>query len=222
MAQGALGLPGIDWVDRKSPLVVALPLAGLMLGDQGFVAAFPVSDTDAAVEAIKAANEGVVIDEDGMIHLPMGDEGQEALLLPSKGYLIFGRNPSLVGGFDPSDLLAGAHLPPGTIAAEFNVDSMRAMIAMAMQGARQQIGSALAKAAEEGGQALDAESAGEVSNMVVGWLESLVANTRSIQLSLEVSGSHLVVHNHYLPVSGGALQSFLGAQKAPLQGGGFL
>jgi hypothetical protein len=212
MAQGVLGLPALDWIDRKSPLVIALPLEGMMLGDQGFVAAFPVSDTNAAIEAIKASVEGVEIDEDGMIHMPMGS-GKEIVLLPSKGYMISGRNPSLVGGFDPTDLLAGAHLPPGTIAVEFNVDSMRAMIGMGLQGARQQIGSVLARTAEEGGQALDAESAAEVSNLVVGWIQSLVANTRSIQLALEVSGTHLVVHNHYLPVSGSALQSFLGAQE---------
>jgi hypothetical protein len=212
MAQSMLGLPNLDWVDRKNPLVLALPLEGLMLGDQGFVGAFPVSDPDAAIEALKASGQEITTDEDGLIHMPLGGD-QEIVMVSSKGYLHLGRNPSLVGGFDPVDLLAGANLPPGTVAAEFNVDSMRAMIGMGLQGARQQIGTVLAQAAEEGGEEIDAEAAAQASNLVVNWIETLIANTRSIQLSLEVSGSHLVVHNRYLPVAGSGLQAFLREQK---------
>jgi hypothetical protein len=171
-----------------------------------------VADIDAAVAAMKSVVEGVVVDENGLIHVPTGDES-EMVLLPSNGYLLFGQNPNLVGGFDPTGLLSGDHLPPGTIAAEFNVDSMRAMIGMAMQGARQQIAAAIAKGAEEGGEAMDAETAAAASDMAIEWLEALVANTRSIQLALEVTDSHLIVHNHYLPVSGSVLEGFLHAQE---------
>jgi len=212
MAQGALGMPQFDWVDKKSPFVLALPLEGMMLGQNGFVGALPVSDVDAAVSAMKSAVEGVEVDENGLIHVPTGEQS-EMVLLPKNGYLVFGQNPNLVGGFDPTELLSGAHLPPGTIAAEFNVDSMRAMIGMAMQGARQNIAATIAQKAEEQGEALDAESAAAVANMGIEWVEALVANTRSVQLALELTDSHLIVHNHYLPVSGSALEGFLRAQK---------
>ena len=212
MAQGALGMPQFDWVDTKHPVVLALPLQGMMLGQNGFVGALPVADVDAAIAAMKSAVEGVEIDENGLIHVPTG-EGSELLLLPTNGYLVFGQNANLVGGFDPTGLLSGADLPPGTIAVEFNVDSMRAMIGMAMQGARQQIAGAIAKGAEQGGESMDAESAVAASDMAIEWLEALIANTRSVQLALEVTDSHLIVHNHYLPAAGSALEGFLRAQK---------
>ncbi len=212
MAQGALGMPQFDWVDTKHPVVLALPLQGMMLGQNGFVGALPVADVDAAIAAMKSAVEGVEIDENGLIHVPTG-EGSELLLLPTNGYLVFGQNANLVGGFDPTGLLSGVDLPPGTIAVEFNVDSMRAMIEMAMQGARQQIAGAIAKGAEQGGESMDAESAVAASGMAIEWLEALIANTRSVQLGLEVTDSHLIIHNHYLPTAGSTLEGFLRAQK---------
>ncbi len=212
MAQGALGLPQFDWIDKKSPVVLALPLEGLMLGQNGFVGALPVADIDAAIAAMKSAVEGVEVDENGLIHVPTGDQS-ETLFLPSNGYLVFGRNANLVGGFDPADLLSGAQLPPGTIAAEFNVDSMRAMIGMAVQGVRQQIAAGIASGAQDGGAALDEETVAAATDTVVGWIQALVANTRGIQLALEVTDNHLIIHNHYLPVSGSTLEGFLQAQK---------
>jgi len=213
MAQGALGMPQFDWVDKKSPVVLALPLEGMMLGQNGFVGALPVADVDAAIAALKSAVEGVEVDENGLIHVPTGEES-ETLLLPSNGYLVFGQNANLVGGFDPTGLLSGAQLPPGTIAAEFNVDSVRAMIGMAMQGARQQIAAGIA----EGGQDVDQETVNAVTDTIIGWVQALVANTRSVQLALEVTDSHLIVHNHYLPVSGSTLEGFLRAQEGGMPG----
>ncbi len=210
MAQGAMGMPDFDWVDRRNPVVLALPLEGMMLGQKGFVGALPVADVDAAIAAMKSAAEGVTVDENGLIHLPTGGES-ETLFLPSKGYLVFGQNANLIGGFDPTGLLSGAHLPPGTIAAEFNVDSMRAMIGMAIQGARQQIAAGIAAGAGEA--EVDQEAVAAVTDTVVGWIQSLVENTRSVQLALEVSDNHLIVHNHFLPVTGSTLQGFLRAQE---------
>ena len=46
MAQGMLGMPQFDWIDRKNPVVLALPLEGMMLGQNGFVGALPVADID--------------------------------------------------------------------------------------------------------------------------------------------------------------------------------
>jgi ribosomal protein L1 len=207
MAQGALGMPQFDWIDRKNPVVLALPLEGMMLGQNGFVGAIPVADIDAAIDAMKAAVEGVEVDENGIVHVPGGQS--EFLFLPSDGYLVFGQNPNLMGGFDASELLSGANLPPGTIAAEFNVDSMRAMIGMAMEGARQRVAAGIAEGAEEA----DEEAVAAVTDTVIGWLQDLVANTRSVQLALEVTDSHFIVHNHYLPAAGSTLEGFLGAQE---------
>ena len=212
MVASQIGLSHLDMIDGKNPLVVALPLQGMMLGQQGFIGAFPVSDVDAAVEEMKAAKEGVTVDENGLIHIPTG-ETTEMLLMRANGYLVFGQNANLVGGFDPGELLSGAHLPPGTIAAEFNVDSMRAMIGMTIEGARQSILNAVTQGAEAGGGAMDAEAAQAVSGTVVDWMQALVANTRAVQLSIEVTDNHLVVHNHYLPVADSTLGGFLKAQK---------
>jgi hypothetical protein len=212
MVGSQLGLHDLDMIDGKNPLVVTLPLQGMMLGQQGFVGAFPVSDVDAAVAAMKAAQEGVTIDENGLLHIPMGEQ-PEILLLPSDGYLIYGQNANLVGGFDPDDLLSGAHLPPGTIAAEFNVDSMRAMIGMTLEGARQSIAGAVTQGAEQGGESIDAETAEALTGTIVEWMQALVANTRAVQLSVQVTDRHLVVHNHYLPVADSTLGGLLKAQK---------
>jgi hypothetical protein len=211
MAQSAMGMPELDWIDKKNPVVLALPLEGMMLGQNGFVGAFPVADVDAAVAAMKSSVEGVEIDENGLIHVPAGDA--ETLFFPSNGYLVFGRNPNLIGGFDPAGLLAGAHLPPGTIAAEFNVDSMRAMIGMAVEGARQKLAAGIAEGAQASGEGLDSETVTAVTDTMIGWIQTLVANTRSIQIAFEVTDSHLIVHNHYVPVSGSTLEGFLRAQE---------
>lgn len=207
-----LGLGSLDRIDGAKPLVVALPLQGMMLGDQGFVGAFPVADVEATIAAMKSGKQGVFVDENGLIHVPMG-EAPELLLLPSKGYLLYGHNPNLIGGFDPTELLSGAHLPRGTIAAEFNADPLRAMIGMGMEGARQALAGVIAQGAEKGGRALDAETTAALANTIVGWAAALVDNTRSIQLSLQVSDKHLVVHNRYLPVEGSTLAALLQTQK---------
>ncbi len=211
MAQDATGMPDFDWVDRRNPVVLALPLEGMMLGQKGFVGALPVADVDAAIAAMRSAVEGVTVDENGLIHLPTGGEN-ETLFLPTKGYLVFGQNANLIGGFDPTDLLSGAHMPPGTIAAEFNVDSMRAMIGMALQGLRQQVAAGIAAGAGEGNEAVTEEAVTAIADTVVGWIQSLVENTRSVQLALEVTDNHVIVHNHYLPASGSTLEGFLRAQ----------
>ena len=87
------------------------------------------------------------------------------------------------------------------------------MIGMAVQGVRQQIAAGITAAAGDGGEAVDEETVAAVTDTVVGWLQDLVANTRSVQLALEVTDNHLIVHNHYLPVSGSTLEGFLQAQK---------
>ena len=75
MVAGQIGLSDLSMIDGKNPLVVALPLEGMMLGEQGFVGAFPVADVDAAVEAMKASKEGVTVDENGLVHIPTGETG---------------------------------------------------------------------------------------------------------------------------------------------------
>ena len=60
---------------------------------------------------MKAAVEGVVVDENGLIHVPTGEQ-TEMVLLPSDGYLVFGQialpgppNPAHSSGTDEFEQL---------------------------------------------------------------------------------------------------------------------
>ena len=221
MLQGMVGVPNLSWVERDRPIVMTLPLQGAMLGQKGLVLAFPVADEAGAISALRKASDGASLDEDGVLHMPLGgaDSEEELLAYARGGYILMGQNANILGGFDPKPAIAGTNLPPGSIALDFNVDSMRAMIGMLTQGLRPQLASAFSGGASDDDGADDdalgmsAESAAKMADSVATAIDTLVANTAHVQLSIEFRGDDLIVHNNYLPTSGSTLEGFLAAQK---------
>jgi hypothetical protein len=221
MLQGMVGVPNFSWVERDRPIVLTLPLQGAMLGQKGLVLAFPVADEAGAISALRKASEGASVDEDGVLHMPQGgaDSEEELLAYARGGYILMGQNANILGGFDPKPAIAGTNLPPGSIALDFNVDSMRAMIGMLTQGLRPQLASAFSGGLtgddEDGDETLEisAENAAKMADSVSTAIDALVANTAHLQLSIEFRGDDIIVHNNYIPTTGSTLERFLGAQK---------
>jgi hypothetical protein len=216
MLAGNLGVPDLGMVDRGRPVVLAFPVEGLMLGMRGAVAALPVSDPAAAIEALAARFEHH--DQQGEVHV-FGDVGGPSLHVTIRGdYLLATGVPELLAAFDLGEALARGDLPPGNLSADVLLDPLQPMAQMGLAAAQQQLA-----AAGEGPDAGDAPAMDpDLVASMLGWygnvLGDLFNNVERLQVAVQVADDHLLLRKRLVPKPGSTLAGLVAAQAGGLPG----
>jgi hypothetical protein len=163
-------------------MAVGLPVEGMMLQKNGFVAAVPVTDVTAALAAMEGrfANHSV---EEGL-HTFGTDEGPIFYARERDGYLLVGGNSDLVAGFDPLSVQTSG----STIALELFLEPVAPMIQAGLQAARQQVKTQMEQTAGSQEMPFNPEAMAEMVDLYLDGLKSLVENTRSFRVTLDVGG----------------------------------
>lgn len=214
MLAANLGVPDLGMVDRGRPVVVAFPVEGLMLGMRGAVAALPVSDPAAAIEALEGRFEHH--EQQGEVHV-FGDVGGPSLHVATRDdYLLATGVPELLASFDLGQALARGDLPPGNLSADVLLDPLQPMVQMGLAAAQQQ----LAAAGQEPDSGEEPALDPEVVTSMLAWygnvLGDLFANVERLQLAVQVGDDHLLLRKRLVPKPGSTLADLVAAQTGGL------
>ena len=220
MALAAFGVTEASWLDGTRPIVAVLPMAGMLLGEKGIVAAFPVTDAAAAIEAIAASFDGHSTVDD-LHHLVRGEE-TSLFVIPTEGYLIASPAREIALAFELNTALATDDLPPGNIVFEVLLEPLAPLAQMGLMQGRQAMEQELAGETEggEGGNEGDAQAmpaaAGELLGLYFDLANDVLNNTSKVQVSLEVTENDVVLHTWLTPRAESTLAGLLAAQKGGL------
>lgn len=214
MASGMFGIDPGEFLDFGRPVAVALPVQGMMLQQNGLVAAVPVSNADAAFAALEKLFDGHTVEGD--LHVFSRADTPMLYLTLSEGYLRVGGSRDLVAGFDP---LAGGD-PKTDLSLEIFLEPVAPMISAGLQGAKEQV-----KLGFENEIADDAAAAGEevpidpdamapLFDFYFDGVQSLLANASSIRLALDFEEEDVLFHKTLVAKQDSPLARFFAAQKA--------
>jgi len=211
MASGFFGRDLSEFLDMDRPVGVALPLAGMMMQQNGVVAAVPVIDAAAAIEALTAQFAGHTVE--GGLHSFTTEQGPVLFLIESDGYLRLGGDADLVTGADP---LAG-EATGWALSLEIFLEEVAPMIEANLEAAKAQMTSGLeAAAAEDSDVQIDPEAMGPILDLYIEGARYLLANTGSLRFGLDVEDGYVRFTKSLIPVPESSLAAFVAAQKGPL------
>jgi hypothetical protein len=212
----ATAMFGIDpgqFLDLERPVAVAMPVQGMMLQQNGLVAAVPVTDSAAAIDALKPLFESHTTD--GELDV-FSRAGQPMLyLMQAEGYVRVGGNRDLVTGFDP---LAGVGAA-ADVSLEIFLEPVAPMISAGLQAVKEQLKSELeaeldSAVAGEEEVTVDSEALGPFFDFYVDGVQKLLANTSSIRLALDVDQTYAFFSKTLVAKKDSSLATFFAAQKA--------
>jgi len=209
MATGMLGIDPGEFLDMERPVAVVLPVEGMMLKQNGIVASVPVTNATAAVEALAALFPNHTVD--GSFHTFANDQGATLYLLENGDYLRLGGNSDLVNRFDPLSGAVGA----SALSFEIFLEPISPMIAAGLQAAKAQVESTMATAAEQGTQEMpyDPEAMVPVLDMYIDGAQSVVANTSSLRMTLDVEEGFVRFTESLVPKKDSTFAAFVAAQQ---------
>ncbi len=126
MATEVFGRDPSEFLDLDRPTAIAMPAEGMMLQQDGVVAAVPVTDVGAAMEALTARFPTHTVD--GELHTFTSEEGPSLYVIASEDYVRLGANADLVTRTNPleaggsgSDLSLEIYLEPVAPMIEANL-----------------------------------------------------------------------------------------------------
>ncbi len=207
MAAGTLGKDPNEFLDLDRPMAIAMPLQGMMLQENGVVAAIPVTDAAAAIEALGTHFPNHTVE--GELHSFTNEYGPSLYLIASNDYVRLGGDADLVANTNPletdgtgSDLSLEIFLEPIAPMIEANLDSAKGML--------QSAGSA------QEDVSYDPETMGEMLDMYLDGIRHILANTDRLRITLDVDDGYVRFTKALLPKPDSSLAAFLAAQKGGL------
>lgn len=210
---GLFGLEGSASLETDKPLVLVLPMQGLMLAQRGLVAALPVSETGAVLDSMAASFGRHTVEDDGL-QVFASDEGMTVYVRPGKGYLVLGGSRELVDGFDLEAALSPGEGPPGNLRLDLQLEQAAPMMKMGLMGARQQVMAQMQQKAAQSGEAFpfDPVRIEPLLDVYFGLVGAVLDNVGRVQVSLEVRDEHLILHERLLPKAGSTFEGLVAAQ----------
>jgi hypothetical protein len=201
MAVGMLGIEPSEFLDLDRPVAVVLPAEGMMLQQNGLVAAVPVTDAAAAIEALAALFPTHTTE--GELHTFATEQGPVLFLMKTDGYIRIGGSSDLVTRIDP---LAGRE-PMSALSLEIFLEPVSPMIEMGLQAAKERMKTELqAKPTDEQEMSYDPEAVGSILDLYLEGVQSMLANTSSIRIELDVEDGYLRFTKSLIPKQGSSLR----------------
>lgn len=193
------------------PVAALMPVEGMMLQQNGFVLAVPVSDAAAAITALETRLPNHAVE--GELHSFSADEGPTLYLTAAEGYVRLGGNADLVKRVDPL-----ANGPTGSaLSAEIFLEPVAPMIQASLAMAKQQMMASLeAEARGEGEAPFDPTTMGPMFDVYFDAIRWLVANASSFRVRLDVKDGYVRFAEDLVPKPDGALAGFIAAQTGGL------
>jgi len=211
MSFGMLGIDPSEFLDLDRPVAVALPAEGMMLQQNGLVAAVPVRNAAAAIEALAALFPTHTTE--GELHTFATEQGPALFLMETDGYIRIGGSSDLVTRIDP---LAGKK-PTSALSLEIFLEPVLPMIEMGLQGVKERATTELqAMPTDEQEIQFDPEAVGQIVDYYADGVQSILANTSSIRITLNVEGGYLRFTKSLFPKQGSSLAGYIAAQKGGL------
>lgn len=211
---GLLGLSDGDFVDRGRPVLVLLPLEGMMRKEKGLVGALPVLDPARAVEALAERFAGH--QREGDVHTYLDPDGRPALYAKPQGRsVLLGASRDLVVGAGGD--LSGAAVwdgPRGTVAVEVVLEPLMPLIEAGIMGAKDQFRRKVQQeAAAAPGVPFNPEALGGMVDLYIDTLRDLIVQVARVQAALGTEGDYLRFAKRLVPREGSTLAEFVGVQK---------
>jgi hypothetical protein len=205
------------------------------------VGVFPVKEVDPAIDALKGRCSSYELDGD--LHTFGGEDGTTLVVQAHDGYLVASANPSMLRSIDAASVLAGAGLPPGNVTLDLQLSPLAPMLQAALEQGRQVAKTRINQAAEQsagvdsGGNgeehgedadqpesaeiapatpSFDAAQADAMLDLYFDLLQDGLKNVSRVQISVELSGGHAILHKRLLPNPGSTLAGLLEAQSGGL------
>jgi hypothetical protein len=210
MGLGMLGIQQPEFLDMEKPLAVVMPAEGMMLQQNGVVAAVPVKDAGAAIEALTTLFPTHT--SEGELHTFATDQGPVLFLLVTDGYVRFGGNSDLVTRFDP---LAGP-APTPAISVEIFLEAIAPMLDAGLQAAKSKVETELKNAPVEEEMPYEPEAISSMLDLYFEGFQSLIASTSSIRIDLDVKDGYVQLSEALIPKKDSPLAGFIAAQKGGL------
>lgn len=211
MASGVFGRDPSEVLDLDRPVVIVMPLAGMMLQEEGAVAAVPVKDATAAMEAMAAHFASHTVD--GELHTFSNDLGSNVYLIETDGYLKLGSNADLVVSTDPlagkatgSDLALDLFLEPIAPMIEANLDSAKAMIESSLESSE----------SAQQDMPYDPETMSSILDYYLDAVRYILANASKFRLALDVDDGYVKLTKALFAKPESSLAAFVSAQKGGL------
>jgi hypothetical protein len=193
------------------PVAALMPAEGMMMMQNGFVAALPVTDAAAAIDALASIFPNHVVE--GELHTYSSDQGPVLYLTAADGYVKVGGDANLVTRIDPlaggltgSTLTVELYLEPIAPMIEANLDMARAQMMLGLQ----------AEAAEGAEMPYDPATMGPILDAYFDGFRWVMANTSSLRLRLDVDDGYVLFAKDLISKPGSALAGFIEAQNGGL------
>jgi len=210
-AAGMLGTAPTEFLALDRPIAVVMPVEGMMLQQNGLVAAVPVTDPAAAIEALESVYETHAVEEG--VHVFSNQQMPVLYMIQTGDTLRLGGNRGLVTGFDP---LAGGG-PADDLELEIFLEPVAPMITAGLEAGRSRVEQSLrAESADNEEMPYDPEALGPMLDVYFDWVQSLVNNTSSLRLGFNVDDGYLRTSGSLVAKEGSSLAAFFAAQKGGL------
>ena len=184
-----------------------MPLEGMAMQQKGLVGAVPVTDVAAAAAAL-SGRFGPHTEADGLHSF--GEEGQPVLYaVEREGYLVVGASAELVRSADP----LAAETPEGAIAAQIFLEPVAPMIQAGLQAAKEKMQTEIQDDISDEEMPFDPNALGSMMGMYMDGVQTLVSNTSSIQMALDVEAGSVRYMQAVVPKAGSGFAEFVAAQK---------
>ena len=210
-ALSEFGITDSSLLDFKRPLVMVLPMEGMMMQQKGLVAAFPVAEAGPVFEAL-AGNFAAHEELEGL-HTYSTEAGPSLYALSRDGYLIAGGTRELVQRFDLAVGLDRGDGPPGNLMLDLYLEPVAPMLQMGLMSGKQQIINTLEQAPGDPDSPFQPSDMRGFIDLYATLVQNVLNNVSRIQFSLQLDGSHVLVHKRLAPKAGSTLAALVGAQK---------
>lgn len=215
-AMQQFGIDDPSILDFKRPLVMVLPMEGMMLQQKGLVAAFPVTDSEKVFAALAAGFSGH--EEIEGLHTYSNEAGPALFALGRDGYVIAGGTSDLVKRFDLGVGLDRGDAPPGNIMLDLYLEPVAPMLQMGLMQGKEQLKSHLETAGGDADSPIQPADMKGFVDVYATLVQNVLNNVSRIQMSVQLDGSYTLLHERLVPKAGSTLAELVGAQKAGFPG----
>jgi hypothetical protein len=211
MAGGFFGADPSGFLAMDRPVAAVLPVEGMMVPKTGVVVAVPVTNIEAALDALGTRFPNHTVN--GEVHTFSAGEGPSLYLTTGDGYVRVGGMADLVKRIDPL-----ANGPTGsTTSVEMFLEPVAPMIIASLGTIKAQMMSGMERAAEaESEMPYDPAAMEPIFDAYLDSFRWLVNNTSSVRLRMDVDDDHFRFAKDLVPRSDSQLLAFIESQKGGL------
>jgi hypothetical protein len=210
-AMQQFGIDDPSILDFERPLVMVMPMEGMMMQQRGIVAAFPVTDAEKVFGVLAESFAGH--EELEGLHTYSNDMGPVLHALFRDGYVIAGGSGDLVKKFDLGVGLDRGDGPPGNMMLDLYLEPVAPMLQMGLMQGKQQFLSQLERSAGDADSMVQPEDMRGLLDLYFTFIQNVLNNLSRIQISLQLDGSHVLLHERLVPKAGSTMAGLVGAQK---------